>query len=568
MFFDTKVSRIALVWTLGALVTATLASRAADGGLDPGFNGTGVAFTSFSSGDDDPGEPQVQADGKIVISAAKLDPATGQRDYALARLRTDGTLDPSFGTAGKVVTDFGADDAPFRLLIQPDGKILAAGYRAAADFTNFQDVTFARYTTAGALDPSFGSGGKVRLDFFLLELIQGLALLPDGKILAVGTATDAAGSGLPSILLLRLNANGSLDTTFGTAGRKLVALPGGAQALVFNLVRLADGKFLVCGSSSPDFVDRDPMVARFNANGTLDTTFGAAGFVVIPVTGDAQAQDLAVQADGKLVLGGYVQQSNGLSPFFDFALWRLQSNGVLDPSFGAGGRAQTDFTGKYDFVFNVAVQSDGKILAAGGANSTVDPNGAPEPKGHLAVARYTASGALDTTFGSAGKSVFSLTPAGEIGLGLLLPPGGKLLVVGVAKRDGLDVFVTRHLLSVGGDTSPCANTATTVCLNHGRFEISASFATPTTSGQAKTVKLTADTAYLWFFSATNVEAVVKVVDGCGLNQRYWLFAGGLTNVNVTLRARDSATGAVMTYSNAQGTKFAPVQDTGAFATCP
>lgn len=559
--------RLAAVLAL-ALPILTPPAWAADGLLDSSFNGTGAAFVGFGGGDDDAGEFQVQTDGKIVLSAGHRNPATGLRDFALARLRADGTLDPSFGTAGKVTTDFGADDAPFRMVIQPDGKILAAGYSADPNnFSNFQDLTFARYTAAGALDPTFGSGGKVRLNFYLFELVQGLALLPDGKILAAGTALDIAGTGVQSILLLRLNANGSLDSSFGNGGKKLVALPGGAQALVFTLVRLGDGKFLVSGSSSPDAVDRDPMVARFLANGTPDNTFGSGGFVVLPTTGDAQAMDLAVQADGKLALGGYLQQSNGLSPFLDFAVWRLHPNGEPDNGFGAGGRAQTDFTGSHDFVFNLVLQGDGKILVAGGANSPVNPNGAAEPAGHLALARYTSGGVLDSTFGTGGKSVFALTPAGEIGLATILSADGKLLVAGVAKRADLDVFVSRHLLSAGGDTSPCLGSATTVCLQGGRFEVSATFATPSASGPARPVKITADTGYLWFFADTNVEVVVKLIDGCGLNQRFWLFAGGLTDVNVILRVRDSWTGVVKSYTNPQGTAFAPIQDTGAFATC-
>lgn len=562
---------------IGNLLVATLILTAAsstapawatDGGLDPSFNGTGAAFVGFGAGDDDAGEFQVQSDGKIVVCAGHRNPATGLRDFALARLRADGTLDPGFGSGGKVATDFGADDAPFRMVIQPDGKILAAGYSADPNnFSNFQDLTFARYTAAGTLDSTFGSGGKVRLNFYLFELIQGLALLPDGKILAAGTAIDIAGTGVQSILLVRLNANGSLDSSFGNGGRKLVALPGGAQALVFTLVRLGDGKFLVSGSSSPDAVDRDPMVARFLANGTPDGTFANGGFAVLPVTGDAQAMDLAVQADGKLALGGYLQQSNGLSPFLDFAVWRLHPNGSPDNGFGAGGRAQTDFTGSHDFGFNLVLQDDGKILVAGGANSPVNPNGADEPAGHLALARYTAGGVLDSTFGTGGKSVFALTPAGEIGLATILAADGKLLVAGVAKRADLDVFVSRHLSSGGGDTSPCLGSATTVCLQGGRFEVSATFATPGASGTARPVKITADTGYLWFFADTNVEVVVKLIDGCGLNQRFWLFAGGLTDVAVTLRVRDSWTGTIKSYNNSQGTAFAPIQDTGAFATC-
>jgi len=108
-----------------------------------------------------------------------------------------------------------------------------------------------------------------------------------------------------------------------------------------------------------------------------------------------------------------------------------------------------------------------------------------------------------------------------------------------------------------------------LCLDNGRFQVSASFQTPQgQSGAAHTVALTTDTGYLWFFSAANVEAVVKVLDGCGVNGKYWVFAGGLTDVHVDLTVLDTAHGTSVVYHNPQGTAFRPIQDTAAFATCP
>jgi hypothetical protein len=115
----------------------------------------------------------------------------------------------------------------------------------------------------------------------------------------------------------------------------------------------------------------------------------------------------------------------------------------------------------------------------------------------------------------------------------------------------------------------CVPGSTTLCLNGGRFRVQATFATPQgQSGNATAVPETTDTGTFWFFSATNVEAIVKVVSGCSFNQRYWVFAGGLTNVAVTVTVTDTRTGQVRTYTNPQGTPFAPIQDTNAFATCP
>jgi hypothetical protein len=121
----------------------------------------------------------------------------------------------------------------------------------------------------------------------------------------------------------------------------------------------------------------------------------------------------------------------------------------------------------------------------------------------------------------------------------------------------------------GGPLGPCVPSATALCLNNDRFKVQATFLTAQPqSGQAQVVELTPDTGYLWFFSSTNVEAVVKLIDGCSFSNHYWVFAGGLTDVQVVLTVTDHQTGAVKTYTNPLGTKFAPIQDTSAFATCP
>jgi hypothetical protein len=124
-------------------------------------------------------------------------------------------------------------------------------------------------------------------------------------------------------------------------------------------------------------------------------------------------------------------------------------------------------------------------------------------------------------------------------------------------------------LAPPASTTPftCTADANTLCLNGGRFQVKATFDTGTQSGQATAVPITSDTGYFWFFQDSNVETVVKVLDGCSIDQAFWVFAGGLTNVHVVLTVTDSATGQIKTYENAQGTAFQPIQDTGAFATC-
>jgi hypothetical protein len=115
----------------------------------------------------------------------------------------------------------------------------------------------------------------------------------------------------------------------------------------------------------------------------------------------------------------------------------------------------------------------------------------------------------------------------------------------------------------------CNATNTRLCLAGSRFRVEATWTTPNGDSDAgRAVSLTSDTGYFWFFSNTNVEMMVKVLDGCALNNRYWVFAGGLTNTRVRLTVTDTRTGAVKTYNNPQGVPFQPIQDTGAFAACP
>jgi len=118
-------------------------------------------------------------------------------------------------------------------------------------------------------------------------------------------------------------------------------------------------------------------------------------------------------------------------------------------------------------------------------------------------------------------------------------------------------------------TGNCTENATTLCLNNGRFQVRATFRTPDgQTGNAQVVRLTSDTGYFWFFTPSNLEVTVKVLNGCGFNQRYWVFAGGLTNVRTVITVTDTETGDIKTYVNPQNTAFQPIQDTSAFATCP
>jgi len=197
----------------------------------------------------------LQPDGKIVVAGY----AGG--DFALARYNSDGALDTSFGSGGKVTTDFGGSYHPdgFSVALQPDGKIVVAGY-AGGDFA------LARYNSDGALDTSFGSGGKVTTDFGGSDAGYSVALQPDGKIVVAGYA------GL-DFALARYNSDGALDTSFGTGGKVTTDFSGGRD-VGYSVALQPDGKIVVAGYAGVDFA-----LARYNSDGALDTSFGSGGKV-------------------------------------------------------------------------------------------------------------------------------------------------------------------------------------------------------------------------------------------------------------------------------------------------
>jgi uncharacterized delta-60 repeat protein len=362
-----------------------LARYNANGTLDTTFGTGGKVTTDFAGNDDQAFAVVLQPDGKIVAAGQA---GSGYRggDFALARYNANGTLDTTFGTGGKVTTDFaGNDDQAFAVVLQADGKIVAAG---VAKTSRSGDFALARYNPNGSLDATFGTGGKVTTDFAGdTDEAHGLVLQPDGKLVAAGQAST--GYRGKDFALARYNPNGGLDATFGTGGKVTTDFAGNDDA-AFGVGLQPDGKIVAAGQASSGYRGEDFALARYNPNGTLDTTFGTGGKVTTDFAGsDDQAFAVALQANGKIVAAG--QASSGYRGR-DFALTRYNPNGSLDATFGTGGKVTTDFAGDDDQAFAVALQPDGKIVAAGGTNtgrsrtdSRTDYGGSDED---FALARY------------------------------------------------------------------------------------------------------------------------------------------------------------------------------------
>jgi uncharacterized delta-60 repeat protein len=341
-----------------------------DGSLDTNFGNGGKVSTNFNSNSLDEGLAlALQPDGKFVVAGRTL-VSQNDSDFALARYNSDGSLDSGFGIGGKVITPlFSNEDQANSLAIQQDGKIVVAGKTLTSSLN--ADFALARYNIDGSLDTSFGTGGKVLTDFFGdFDQATTLLIQSDGKIVAAGSAGGF-------FAFARYNTNGSPDNTLNTNGQSIYFSIFGE---IGAIVKQNDGKIIAAGqvtSGSPTVF----AVTRFNNNGTLDSSFGNGGITLTDFGGDSWATAVALQPDGRIVAAGISTSNN-------FGIARYQNNGSPDLSFGTAGKIVTDFFGSFDYAFAVAVQSDGKIIAAGGA-VTGTGNFA------FALARYLGASSFD-----------------------------------------------------------------------------------------------------------------------------------------------------------------------------
>jgi uncharacterized delta-60 repeat protein/uncharacterized repeat protein (TIGR01451 family) len=340
-----------------------------------------------------------------------------------------GDLDPTFDGDGKVTTDFaGSHDQAFGMALQGDGKIVAAGI---AVVSGNDDFALARYNADGSLDTTFDGDGKVTTDFAGLDIVWAVAIQGDGKIVAAGV------SGAYDFALARYNANGSLDTTFDGDGKVTTDFAGSSD-FAFAVAIQGDGKIVAAGAAG-DVVSgtNDFALARYNANGSLDTTFDGDGKVTTAFAGGHdQANAVAIQGDGKVLAGGRAV----VSGTNDFALARYNADGSLDTTFSGDGKVTTDLAGGVDEANAVALQGDGKIVAAGLANVS----GAFD----FGLARYNADGSLDITFDGDGKVTTDLAGGTDQAFTVAIQ-GGKIVVTGGGVVSGGEDFALARYNSDG-----------------------------------------------------------------------------------------------------------------------
>lgn len=375
------------------------------------------------------------SDGRIIVAGYH---SNTNADFALGQFTVEGSLDASFGTGGTVTTAVGsAADYGTGVALQADGKIVVAGYSSNGSNDDFAVV---RYNANGSLDSgmagdstpadSFGTGGKVITPIGTgTDQAQCVVIQSDGKIILAGQALFSNAD----FALVRYNADGSLDSglagdttpgdSFGTGGK--VTLPIGSSADAVESIALqSDGKILVAGQALIG-TNEDIALARFNTNGSLDSTFGTGGKVTTPVgTSDDFGNSVVLQSDGRILVAGQTRDGSNR----DFALLRYTSTGALDGTFGTGGKVITAIGTSIDVATSAAVQSDGKIIVAGISNV-----GSTQ---RVALVRYQSNGSLDTGFGAGGKSVaqFNSETAGVDALAL--QGNGMILTAGYVQTGG------------------------------------------------------------------------------------------------------------------------------------
>lgn len=400
------------LYILTILMAYNVEAYPQSGVLDTSFGNNGIVTTAIA-GDYNSGEAAVvQPDGKIVIAGQAGDAFTFK--VAVARYNPDGTLDGSFGNSGTLVIPVGPARSYARAVgLQNDGKIVVGAYT----YDDVEgDFAVVRLNADGTLDNTFGSNGITIVNAGSHEVVDAMTITDDGKIILAGNDFD-------NFLAARFNTDGSLDTAFGVNGW-ITSVFTNSAGQVKDIAFQDDGKIILGGFAADLSTGRHKIAAaRFNPDGSVDPTFGNAGQVLFNIGNfDDYGIAVEVQSDGKIVLGGYTAAS--MSPIkYDFAAIRLNPDGSFDNTYGNNGIAISRVVENgRNYVEEMLIQPDNKIVLVGFVVSTADSN--------LGMIRFDMAGNPDPTFGVAGKVNTDISGREDFGKAVTLQPDNKIILTG------------------------------------------------------------------------------------------------------------------------------------------
>jgi uncharacterized delta-60 repeat protein len=349
----------------------------------------------------------IQSDGKIIAVGSSSGSWRGSSILAI-RLNADGTFDNTFGNigvmpvSGRVWLDItNGTDFGHKVIAQSDSKVLISGV------TQGNSLSAVRLNINGAIDTTFATNGVYTKPHGVADAVSDLHINADGRILISGVCADS--NQINRLCITRLNANGSADNSFGTAGTTTLAVVMQPQGKT-QATQTADGKILFTGTNVDNLVD-DFSVTRLTANGNVDTSFGNNGIVRTAIV---LHKHLAIDDQQRIVLAGISGMGTDA-----FSVTRLTANGNVDTSFGNNGLSRHLFERGEDFVADATQLSNGQFLIAGTSN------------GDIAVVRLHPNGDIDDTFGEHGKAFFTVTPESrEVGLKIVIQSDGRIIIGG------------------------------------------------------------------------------------------------------------------------------------------
>lgn len=413
---------------------------AGGGGLEPGPSGSidatfgeaGIVRVDFGAVDTAWGVA-VDPHGRVVLGGNS---DASVSTFAIARLDDDGALDQAFGTFGQVATSFDNDyDGAEAILMQPDGRFIAAGTTFSTDVINgVSGFALARYTDDGTLDTTFGDGGQVVTDLWgtqdLFSLGQAAVLQPDGRTVVVGSGTE--------IVLARYTAAGKLDTSFGAGGVATAHVSDTETGTAAAHVALdAAGRLLVAGRHIDDLDAETGFVARFTSAGALDGSFGSGGFSLVPLPTDGQLTVVAAHEELGVIAGGV---SDGR-----WVVARFDDTGALVSDFGEGGVLALDLPAKQPTGLTIVggdVVVTGTFASSPGSCPCVT-SGCDNRCGFLGAVRVSSAGAVAADFGEGGVLAFPVS-ADDYITSATLDAAGRVIVAGHTEAtSGQDFLAVR-----------------------------------------------------------------------------------------------------------------------------